>query len=195
MKRFRLFLVLAIALISIGVAGVRLSQPEPEMAAAAPVNPAPVKTESIAVQRFSVDLPPAAVRPTTLFTAVQGNYHLSYPNGWKYTILSGAAVQFYSPTEATTVTVELAGPVPIDGLAAYVTRSLGPDTVYSRQLLTVHGLPAERVITVAAESKTTVTTFYIAHTDVVVKITGFGQQHAIEMMARSFNAPLLLAQK
>jgi len=199
MTKLRLTLIIAIVLIVVVAVGFRLTQPEPERAAAAPshIVAAPAKTESITEQRIAVE--PAARRPVmplARYQAPEAEYHLNYPADWSYLILSSAATLFQSPAGDTQVLVELAGPLPADGLAPFVSRSLSPDQhVYSHQLLTVHGVPAERVVTFTKNTGRQQTTFFINLDDTVVVITGHGQQQAIEMIARSFNAPQLVALK
>jgi hypothetical protein len=98
-----------------------------------------------------------------------------------------------SPDGASSVKVEAVGPLPADGLAAFVDRSLGDEVLFSRQLLTVHGQPAERVVAYSDTANGQVTTFYINANGSVFVITGVGQQKDIELIARSFNGPLELA--
>ena len=67
--------------------------------------------------------------------------------------------------------------------------------VLSRQSLTVHSHPAERVVAFADNPGGQKTTFYIEADASAYVITGMGQQSAIEKVARSFNAPQVVAQR
>ncbi len=199
MNKLRVTLIIAIVMIAVITVGFRFTQPQPETVAAAPGHAvaAPAKVEAISLQMTAVE--PVALQPAmsmSLFEAANVDYRLSYPTNWDHLALSNAATLFQSPDGDTQVTVELAGPLPADGLNQFVSRSLTPNLrVYSHQLLTIHGLPAERVITFSGETGLQQTTFYISFDDSVVVITGRGEQQPIEMIARSFNAPQLVALK
>ena len=200
--RIRWILVIAIICIAVLVAGYRLTQPEPETVAAAPVPPAPaqVKTESLSVQATTIEEVeargvPVVAAQTALFESEQLGYHLSYPVGWQTLAPSSTVAVLKSPDEASIVKVEAVGPLPVDGLALFVERSLGDDIVISRQLLTVQGLPAERVVAFSDTAGGQVTTFYINYDGSVFVVTGVGDQRAIVMIARSFNAPQAVAQR
>lgn len=178
------------------VAGYRLTQPEPEMVAAAPAS-IPMKTESLDLQATTIEEVEArggarTVPAYALFESQTSGYHLSRPVGWQTSTPSTTLTVIQSPDGASIVKVEAVGPLPADGLAAFVDRSLGNDVVFSRQLLTVHGQPAERVIAYSDRVNSQVTTFYINANGSVFVITGVGQQQAIELIARSFNGPLEL---
>jgi hypothetical protein len=130
-----------------------------------------------------------------IFKAEQLGYHISHPKDWKELVLSAAMVLFQSPDGASQVKVEAVGSLPSDGLTPFVDRSLGNDIVYSRQLLTIHGQSAERVVAYSDGMESQKTTFYVNSDHSVFVITGTGEQKAIEMIARSFNAPQLVAQR
>lgn len=123
------------------------------------------------------------------------NYHLSYPSDWTQTQPSANVAVFQAPDHTTEVRVEAVGPLPADGLTAFVDRSLGRDVLISRQLLTLHGSSAERVIVFSDRTGSQVTSFYIDTEKSAFVISGVGEQSAIEMIARSFNAPQLVAQR
>ena len=154
MTKLRIALIITIGLIAVTAVAVRFTQPEPETAAAAPshIVAAPPKTESISLQMTAVEsVARQATVPMALYKAADIDYHLNYPADWSYLILSSAATLFQSSNGDTQVTVELAGPLPADGLSPFVSRSLSPNQqIYSHQLLTVHGLPAERARRAAA---------------------------------------------
>jgi hypothetical protein len=202
MTKIRWILVITIICLAVLVAGFRLTQPEPEIVEAAPVPPAValVKTETLDVQATSIEEVEARRAQTVLeqmavFADEQSGYHVSYPLDWEQLALSTSVALFQSPDGASKVKVEAVGPLPADGLAPFVDRSLGDDIVYSRQLLTVHGLPAERVVAYSVAAGSQVTTFYIDQGASVFVVTGNGDQKSIEMIARSFNAPQVVAQR
>lgn len=197
MWKLRLTLVIAILMAAVVVGGYRLSQPEPEMVSAAPVPPpARVKVADISVQAMSVEEVEARTLPriadqTNIYRDQNWNFHLRYPAGWERLTLSDSLTLFQSPDGESRIRVEAAGPVPLDGLSGFVDRSLGQAMVYSRQQLTVYGAPAERVVTVDGGSMET--SFYINWNGTIFVVSGVGQQQAIELAARSFNAPLQVA--
>ena len=166
MIKIRWILLIAIICVALLVAGYRLTQPEPETVAAAPVPPASVqiKTESVSVQATTVEEVEARGVPIgtitmALFESEALGYHLSYPIDWQTSIPSTTMTVIKSADNSSIVKVEAVGPLPADGLAAFVDRSLGDDIVFSRQLLTVHGLPAERVVAYSGAADGQVTTF------------------------------------
>jgi len=59
----------------------------------------------------------------------------------------------------------------------------------------VHGLPAERIVAYSDTVGGQITTFYIDNNGTIFTVTGVGEQKAIEMIARSFNAPQVVAQR
>ena len=201
MTKIRWILVIAVICVAVLVAGFRLTQPDPEIAVAAPVPPMLVqlKTESIATQVMTIEAVEARglvrlVEPVTVFEAAQLGFHLSYPAAWEVLTPSTAMAVFKSPDGRSLVKVEAVGPLPADGLARFVDRSLGNEVVLSRQLLTVQGLPAERVVTYVDTIGGQVTHFYIDYDQTVFAVTGVGEQRSIELIARSFNAPQAVAQ-
>lgn len=194
--QIRWMLIITIICAAILAAGYRLTQVEPEIAAAAA--PVSVVDRAISAQATTVEEVQARnVRPLTdqnaTFTDQLFGYRLSYPADWIKSELSSNVIVFQSPDGATRVTVEVAGPLPIDGLAAFVDRSLGQDMVVTRQLLTIHGLPAERVLVYSEGTDSQVTNFYISADKMVYVISGFGEQKLVEVVARSFNAPQVVA--
>lgn len=198
----RWIIVITILCTAVLAAGYRLTQPEPEAVAAAPALSASpiVKHASLEMQATTIAEVEArdaqtVVEPTLVFEDAYFGYHLSYPANWNLTQLSANVVLFQSIDGVTKVKVEAAGPMPRDGLVPFVDRSLYNDVVLSRQSLTVHGYPAERVVAFADSPGGQKTTFYIETEASAFVITGFGQQSAIEQIARSFNAPLAVAQK
>lgn len=200
MTKIRWFFIISIILIALVVAGFRLTQPEPETVVAAPVPPPAVKMESLNAQALTIEEVEArnavaASQQKAIFKDASLGYHLSYPLHWEKERLSSTTALFQSPDGASQVKVEAAGPLPADGLAPFVDRSLGNEILYSRQLLTVHGLPAQRVVAYSRALGQQVTTFYIERDGNVFVVTGTGHQKSIEMIARSFNAPQVVAQR
>ena len=198
----RWIVVITIICTAILVAGYRLTQSEPEAVAAAPAlsAPLPVKNVALDVQATTIKEVEtrgmrAVVERMVLFADEYFGYHISYPMGWETSQLSANVVLFQSLDGVTQVKVEAAGPMPADGLVPFVDRSLYNDVVLSRQTLTVHGFPAERVVAFADSPGGQKTTFYIEADASAYVITGIGQQSAIEKVARSFNAPLVIAQR
>jgi hypothetical protein len=192
--------IIAIAiLIGIIVAGgYYLSQSE-KIVEAAPVV-APVK-EPLTVQATTLEEVEAqTILPLTgqaeLYNNEVFNYHLSYPVDWSKEQPSANVVVFRAADNTTEVKVEAVGPLPADGLTAFVDRSLGQDILISRQLLTLQGFSAERVVVFSDRVGSQVTSFYVDAGNSAYVISGVGQQAAIEMIARSFKAsPQLVAQR
>lgn len=191
---------LLIVVILLGVvlgSGYYLSQSE-KVVEAAPVA-APVKAP-LTVQATSIEeIKTPAILPLADQSAVYDNkifnYQVSYPMDWTKEQPSANVVIFQSPDHTTKVKVEAVGPLPADGLTAFVDRSLGRDVLISRQLLTLHGSPAERVIVFSDQAGGQVTSFYVDAGTSAYVIRGVGEQAPIEMLARSFNAPQLVAQQ
>lgn len=177
--------------------GYYLSQSEKvvEAAPAATLVKAPVSVQATTVENVKAqDILPlmdqSLVYQNDLF-----NYHLSYPADWSQAQPSANVAVFQAPDHTSEVNVEAVGPLPADGLTAFVDRSLGGDVLISRQLLTLHGFSAERVIVFSDRVESQVTSFYIDAGKSAFVISGVGEQTAIEMIARSFNAPQLVAQR
>ncbi len=180
------------------MAGYRLVQSEMEAVAAVP-DPAPVKAplsvQATTIQEIEASEVQAVVDQAVIFEDDTFGYHISYPLDWDKVQLSANVVSFQAPDGVTQVKVEVVGPLPSDGLGPFVDRSLGNDQVLSRQLLTVHGFSAERVITLSNINGDQITTFYIDTGDSAFVVSGVGEQKAIEMIARSFNVPQFVAQR
>jgi len=190
-------IVIAIICGALLMGGYRLSQSE-EIAEAALV-PAPVKAP-VSIQATTLEEVEAravqlVVEETAIFDNEVFGYHLSYPVAWEKQQLSGNVVVFQSPDHTTQVKVEAVGPLPADGLTPFVDRSLGSDILISRQSLTIHSFPAERVIAFSDNVGGQITSFYVDAGDSAYVISGVGEQKAIEMIARSFNTPELVVQQ
>ena len=195
----RWIIVIAIICAAVLVAGYRLVQPEMAEVSAAPGAMAS-KSVSLNMQATSVDQVASRggqslVQPTMVFADDDYGYHLSYPAGWEMLELSSDVVIFQSVDGVTRVKVEALGPVAADGLAPFVDRSLYNDDVLSRQSLTIHGFAAERIIAFADSPGGQKTSFFINAGDTAYLITGMGQQTFIENIARSFDAPQVVALK
>lgn len=202
MTKLRWTFIIAIICLAVAIAGFRLAHLEPQTVEAAPVLPAAnlAKTESIfnqvtTISEVSARGEAAVAESMALFSDGKLGYHLNYPAGWEQRSLSSTVVLFQSPGGSDQVKVEAAGPLSADGLSPFVDRSLGRDIVFSRQSLTVHGLPAERVVAFSETLGSQATIFYISQDGSVYIITGTGDQKSIELIARSFNAPRLVAQR
>lgn len=202
MTKLRWTFIIVIICLAITIVGFRLAHLDPQIVEAAPVLPAAnlVKTESIADQvttlaEVNVRGVEPIVEPMAVFTDGELGFHLNYPASWEQLSLSSSVTLFQSPGGANQVKVEAAGPLSADGLSPFVDRSLGNDIVFSRQLLTVHGLPAERVVVFSEALGNRVTIFYINQGASIFVVTGTGDQESIELIARSFNAPQLVAQR
>jgi hypothetical protein len=172
-----------------------LNRPEPEMVVAAAV-PAPSRA---AVNMQATTAEQIIAQPiTNLFSVYENswfNYRVNYPGGWLKQEPSTNVVILQAPNLGTEVKVEAVGPLPADGLTPFVDRSLGADEVISRQLLTIQGYTAERVITIAASTGRQETTFYVDAGQSAYVISGFGEQKAIEQIARSFSPAEAVAQQ
>lgn len=196
--KFRWIVMVVIIVGALLIAGYRLAQSEPDIVTAAPAI-APVK-EPISVQATTIEevmargVLPASDQPMMVENEVFG-YHISYPHNWNRVNVSTNVVTFQSSQSGTEVTVETGGPLPADGLAAFVDRNLGNHMVISRQLLTIHSLPAERIIVYSTETQGQETIFFIESDASVYIISGVGEQKLIEMVARSFSNPQLVAQR
>jgi hypothetical protein len=177
--------------------GYYLSKSEEVVEAAPVVVPlkAPPSVQATTIEGVEAQ----SIRPLVDQSVVYENkifdYHLSYPVDWSKEQPSANVVIFQSPDNTTRVKVEAVGPLPAAGLTAFVDRSLGHDILISRQLLTLHDNPAERVIVFSDKVGGQVTSFYVDAGISAYVISGVGEQAAIEMMARSFNAPQLMAQR
>lgn len=195
--KIRSVIVLVILLGVVLGSGYYLSHSE-EVVEAAPVL-APVKAP-LSVQATSIEeIKAPAILPLVDQSAVYENkifnYQISYPTNWTKEQPSANVVMFQSPDHTTKIKVEAVGPLPADGLTAFVDRSLGRDVLISRQLLTLHDNPAERVIVFSDRMGGQVTSFYVNAGTSAYVISGTGEQASIEMLARSFNAPQLVAQQ
>ncbi len=198
----RMAAIITIIGVAILMAGYRLTQPEPELVVAdrARVKTSPAAERALSLQATTIeDLEvrrgPAASRQMVVFYNEEFDYHIDYPFSWNLTKLAANLVLFESPDGDTSLKVEAVGPLPADGLAPLVDRSMSDELVINRQLLTVHGAPAERVISLSETLGTQVTNFFIDGDTSAYVITGQGEQRTIEMMARSFNAPHLVARR
>ena len=190
-------IVIAIICGALLIGGYRLSQSE-EIAEAAQVPTlvkAPVSIQATTLEEVEARAVQSAVEETVIFDNEVFGYHLSYPVVWEKQELSGNVVVFESPDHTTQVKVEAVGPLPADGLTAFVDRSLGRDILISRQSLTIHGFSAERVMAFSDSIGGQITSFFVDAGDSAYVISGVGEQKAIEMIARSFNAPDLVVQR
>lgn len=195
--KIHLIVVIAIICGALLIGGYRLSQSE-EIAEAAPVLTlvkAPVSNQATTLEEVEARAVQPAVGETVIFDNEVFGYHLSYPVVWKKQELSGNVVVFESPDHTTQVKVEAVGPLPADGLIAFVDRSLGSDILISRQSLTIHSFSAERVIAFSDSVGSQIISFYVDAGDSAYVISGIGEQKAIETIARSFNAPELVVQR
>ncbi|NJN93994.1 MAG: hypothetical protein HC875_07800 [Anaerolineales bacterium] len=177
--------------------GYYLSQSEKVVEAApglAPVK-APISAQATTIEAVKAPNVLPLMNQNLIYQNDVFNYHLSYPADWTQTQPSANVAIFQALDHTTEVSVEAVGPLPADGLTAFVDRSLGRDVLISRQLLTLHGSPAERVIVFSDRVESQVTSFYIDAGKSAFVISGVGEQAAIEMIARSFNAPQLVAQR
>lgn len=193
---FRIVMTIAIIGMALATAGYRLTQPEPETVAAdqARANVAPVEARLISLQSTVVDKSmPVLDEQMIVFKNELFGYNIDYPVDWGLHELAANTVRFEAPDGQTSVTVEAVGPLANDDLATFVDLSLGQERVLSRQLLTVHGYPAERVISYPQDVGVQVTNFFINTQTSAFVITGIGEQRPIELIARSFNAPEALA--
>jgi len=194
--QIRWMLIITMICAAILAVGYRLTQVEAETAAAA--EPVSVVERAINAQATTIEEVQARdIRPLTdqniTFTDELFGYRISYPAGWYKTELSSNVIVFQSTDGATRVRVEVAGVLPNDGLTAFVDRSLTSDIVFTRQSLTIHGLAAERVLLYTDGTGSQVTNFYINADSMVYVISGFGEQKLVEAVARSFNAPQVVA--
>ena len=189
--------IIAIICGALLIGGYRLSQSE-EIAEAAPVLTlvkAPVSNQATTLEEVEARAVQPAVEETVIFNTEVFDYRLSYPVVWEKQELSGNVVVFESPDHTTQVKVEAVGPLPADGLTAFVDRSLGSDILISRQSLTIHGFSTERVMAFSDSIGGQITSFFVDAGDSAYVISGMGEQKAIEKIARSFNAPDLVVQR
>jgi hypothetical protein len=195
--KIHLVVVIAIICGALLMGGYGLSQ-SGEIAEAAPVLTlvkAPVSIQATTLEEVEARTVQPAVEEIVIFDNEVFDYHLSYPVAWENQQLSGNVVVFQSPDHITQVKVEAVGPLPADGLTAFVDRSLGSDILISRQSLTIHSFSAERVIAFSDNVGGQITSFYVDAGDSAYVISGVGEQKAIEMIARSFNRPELVVQQ
>lgn len=199
----RLIVITAILGVAILATGYRLTRSETAPAMTDLSDPAAVRlaeTRSIAAQMTTIEealarQPQVPAEQMVVFTNEMYDYHLDYPLGWHVTELSPKTSLFQSPDGESWVEVEAVGILPVDGLAAFVDRSIRDELVMSHQLLTIHGQPAERVVAYSTKLEAQQTSFYIDSDASAFVITGSGEQRLVEMIARSFNAPQLVAQR
>lgn len=193
-KKMKIRVIITIVLLGMiaVAAGYQLNQAGLEASAAEPAavkaSPSSQATTIEEVQLRAAQ--PAALRPAT-FADDLFSYHLVYPLGWEADRVAGNQVVFRSPDGSANVTVEAVGPLG-EELTTFVNRSLGDNIVISRQSLTVHGLPAERVIAYSDKAGSQITLFFIDAGSSAYVLTGVGEQQAVEMIARSFNSPELI---
>jgi hypothetical protein len=191
---------IAVIVILLGVVlfgGYYLSQSEEIVEAAlvtAPVK-APLNVQATTIEEVEAQAILPLTDQTVAYDNEVFNYFLNYPVNWTKEQPSANVVIFQAPDHTTEVRVEAVGPLPADGLTAFVDRSLGQDILISRQLLTLHDLPAERVIAFSDQVGRQVTSFYVDAGKSAYVISGVGEQKAIEQIARSFNASELVAQR
>jgi hypothetical protein len=188
--------VITVICATILAAGYRLTQIEPEIAAAAAPSPLvdrPISNQATTIEEVEArNIQPLVSDRITFVDQIFG-YDLDYPADWLKTELSSNVVIFHSVDGATRVKVEVAGVLPADGLAGFVDRSLGKDIVLTRQMLTIHGLAAERVLVYSDTAGSKITTFYISGHEMVYIISGAGEENLVEAVARSFSTPRAVA--
>ncbi len=192
--RFRAIAIILMICAVILLTGYGLSQTafKSEAAAAGPVEPAPVKPAITAQATSAAEVAAREGQPVagllSVFKDKWFGYQLNYQPNWQVSQPSANVVIFQAPDGLTQVKVEAVGPLPADGLRPFVDRSLGKDTVMSRQTLTFDGYPAERVVTISAASGSQTTTFYLNAGASAFVISGSGDHQAVETTARSFSA-------
>ncbi len=192
----RFLLVGSIIGSAIIVAGYRLGQPEPEtvVAEAPKVRTAPLVERSISQQALNVVESTDVDNGTEMTSFVNGQfgYQIHYFENWQQNEVAPNQVALASPDGKSVLTVEAVGPL-TDGLSAWVDRSLGEDMILTRQLLTVQGLEAERLIVLSEATGEQQTKFFIASEDSAFLLVGTGEQKSIELIARSFQNSEFLA--
>lgn len=199
----RFIIITAILGLAILATGYRLTRSETKLAMIGLSDPVAIRlaeTRSIVSQMTTTEealarRPYVPAEQMVVFTNEMYDYHLDYPLGWHVTELSPRTSLFQSPDRASWVEVEAVGILPADGLATFVERSIRDELVMSHQLLTIHGQPAERVVAYSTKLAAQQTSFYIDSEASAFVISGSGEQRLIEMIARSFNAPQLVAQR
>lgn len=190
----RWMLILTATCAALLIAGYSLTQGKPEVVGAAvPVVDKVIGRQATTVEEVRARLIQPLRTETVVVVDNLFGYHLAYPAGWLKTELSSDVVLLQSTDGASQVKIEIAGVLPADGLAAFVDRSRGQEMLLTRQSLTIHGFPAERLLLYSDKLSRQVTNFYLTADDMVYVISGSGQQKAIESIARSFNAPQLIA--
>lgn len=193
--KMRLVIILMVLGIMIGAVGYHLALAN-LAAVAAETGPAgvkaPLSAQATTLEEVEARLQAAAAQPE-LFADDTFDYHLVYPLGWEVNRLAPNRVSFRAPDGTAEVMVEAVGPLAADGLAGFVDRSLQNYIVLNRQLLHVHGLPAERILAYSDKVSGQVTLFFIDAGYSAYVLTGTGDQKALEVIARSFNAPQPLA--
>jgi hypothetical protein len=194
----RLLLVSAIIGTAVLMAGYRLSQPEPETASASPVRvrTAPLTERLVSEQAMSVaETELQAEQSLASFENNKFGYQVDYPINWEMIDESARVTLFQSGDGSSQVSIEVIGPLSAEGLSTWVDRSSAQDKVLTRQLLTVQGATAERLIVLSAETGVQQTDFYIDTGESAYLISGVGEQAAIEGIARSFTVPQVEAQR
>jgi hypothetical protein len=194
----RWMFIATLTLATILAGSYSLAQVKPEQVIAGPAAPVIAKP-SISVQATSVEevearpLKPLLGQEILINDQILG-YSVSYPADWHKMTLSSSVVWFQSVDTETHVKIEVAGALPTDGLSRFIDRSLGQDILLTRQSLTIHGHPAERLQLFSDEVGGQLTRFYIQADEMIYLIAGSGEQKLIERVARSFSAPQPIAQ-
>ncbi len=191
--QLRWMLTIVLVCVTILVAGYTLTQVDSPAEAAAPAVSRSIMAQATTVEEVQARaVQPLAGQQITVVDNLFG-FDIRYPAHWVKQELSSKIVILQAADESTQLKIEAAGLLPADGLTGFVNRSLGSDIVLTRQQLTIHGLPTERILLFSNGSGGQVTKFFInANSDVYV-ISGAGQQKSIEAVARSFNAPQEIA--
>lgn len=195
--KIRSIIVLVILLGVVLGSGYYLSQSEKVVEAAPVVAPvkAPLSVQATSIEEINMSTVLPLADQSAIYNNKIFNYQVNYPLDWTKEQPSANVVVFQSPDHTTQIKVEAVGPLPADGLSAFVERSLGSDVLISRQLLTLHGNSAERVIVFSDRAGGQVTSFYVDAGTSAYVISGVGEQAPIEMLARSFSSPQLVAQQ
>ncbi len=196
--KIRTMITLGLLAILVLGAGYALTRTDLEANAAVPAGAperAPLSVQATSLEEVQARQEPALVNQTAVFDHQIFDYNLVYPLGWDMVEVTGSRLMFRSPDKTTEVTIEAIGPLPAGDLTAFVNNSLADDIIISRQSLTVHGMPAERVLAHSDKVGGRVTYFFIDGGEMAYLVSGTGEQKPVEMIARSFNSPQPIAQR
>jgi len=114
-------------------------------------------------------------------------YQVNYPATWQVEQIAPNEVVFKSLADQAQVTVVAVGLLTNNDLASYVSNYTANETIITRQLLTINGFSAERVILYSDISGEQQTKFFLNTETSAYVIIGTGNRTITELIAQSLN--------